>query len=124
MPPAAVVKDSLTTAADGKRYSTKLYNLDAILAVGYRVRSPRGMAGELVTGLGPQLFPGWGDSTGHQSVSQLLISRNAGPDVPDVSQSGEPTERMPIRGSIRLTYHVPFPILVSIGRLERWQKLI
>ncbi len=39
----AVVKDSLTTAADGKRYSTLLYNLDAILAVGYRVRSPRGV---------------------------------------------------------------------------------
>lgn len=38
----AVVKDSLTTAADGKRYVTKLYNLNAILAVGYRVRSARG----------------------------------------------------------------------------------
>ncbi len=38
----AVVKESLTTAADGKRYRTKLYNLKAILAVGYRVRSPRG----------------------------------------------------------------------------------
>jgi hypothetical protein len=33
----------LTTAADGKRYQTRLYNLDAILAVGYRVRSPRGV---------------------------------------------------------------------------------
>ena len=41
--PAAVVKESLTTAADGKRYRTQLYNLDAILAVGYRVRSPRGV---------------------------------------------------------------------------------
>jgi len=39
----AVVKESLTTAADGKQYQTKLYNLDAILAVGYRVRSPRGV---------------------------------------------------------------------------------
>lgn len=39
----SVVKDSLTTAADGKAYVTKLYNLDAILAVGYRVRSPRGV---------------------------------------------------------------------------------
>lgn len=39
----AVVKDSLTTAADGKRYPTKLYNLNAILAVGYRVRSARGI---------------------------------------------------------------------------------
>lgn len=39
----SVVKDSLTTAADGKRYQTRLYNLDAILAVGYRVRSKRGV---------------------------------------------------------------------------------
>lgn len=42
LPECAVVKESLITAADGKRYPTKLYNLDAILAVGYRVRSPRG----------------------------------------------------------------------------------
>jgi hypothetical protein len=39
----SVVKESLTTASDGKNYETKLYNLDAILAVGYRVRSPRGV---------------------------------------------------------------------------------
>lgn len=39
----SVVKESLTTAADGKDYRTRLYNLDAILAVGYRVRSPRGL---------------------------------------------------------------------------------
>ncbi len=40
---ASVVKQHFTTAADGKDYATKLYNLDAILAVGYRVRSPRGV---------------------------------------------------------------------------------
>jgi len=40
--PDSVVKDSLTTAADGKKYRTQLYNLDLILAIGYRVRSPRG----------------------------------------------------------------------------------
>ncbi len=39
----SVVKESLTTAVDGKEYQTKLYNLDAILAVGYRVRSARGV---------------------------------------------------------------------------------
>jgi hypothetical protein len=38
----AVVKEYLTTAADGKNYSVNYYNLDVILAVGYRVRSPRG----------------------------------------------------------------------------------
>ncbi|WP_409525534.1 virulence RhuM family protein [Nitrincola sp. MINF-07-Sa-05] len=39
----SVVKESLTTAADGKNYRTKLYNLDLVLAIGYRVRSPRGI---------------------------------------------------------------------------------
>ncbi len=39
----SVVKDSLTTASDGKSYQTNLYNLDMILAIGYRVRSPRGV---------------------------------------------------------------------------------
>ncbi len=39
----SVVKESLTTAADGKSYRTKLYNLDLILAIGYRVRSSRGV---------------------------------------------------------------------------------
>lgn len=38
----SVVKDSLTTAADGKRYRTKLYRLEMILAVGYRVKGMRG----------------------------------------------------------------------------------
>ncbi len=42
LPERSVVKESLTTAADGKKYSTKLFDLQMILAVGYRVRSPRG----------------------------------------------------------------------------------
>jgi hypothetical protein len=39
---ASVVKESLTTAADGKDYPTKYYNLDVIISVGYRVKSNRG----------------------------------------------------------------------------------
>ncbi|NLV46603.1 MAG: virulence RhuM family protein [Candidatus Hydrogenedentes bacterium] len=39
----SVVKEYLTTAVDGKRYRVKHYNLDMVLAVGYRVRSPRGV---------------------------------------------------------------------------------
>jgi len=38
----SVVKLYLTTARDGKNYRTKHYNLEMILAVGYRVRSHRG----------------------------------------------------------------------------------
>ena len=43
---AATVKESLTVQIEGSRQVRRpvtLYNLDAILAVGYRVRSPRGM---------------------------------------------------------------------------------
>lgn len=35
----SVVKDYLTTAADGKNYATNYYNLDLIISVGYRVKS-------------------------------------------------------------------------------------
>lgn len=38
----SVSKDSLLTASDGKNYKTKYYNLDLIIAVGYRVKSVRG----------------------------------------------------------------------------------
>ena len=39
----SVVKESLITATDGKNYKTKLYNLDVIISVGYRVKSKRGV---------------------------------------------------------------------------------
>jgi hypothetical protein len=39
--PYSVVKKFFTTAADGKQYETNFYNLDAIIAVGYRVNSRR-----------------------------------------------------------------------------------
>ena len=44
--PAATVKESLTVQIEGGREVRRpvtLYSLDAILAVGYRVRSPRGV---------------------------------------------------------------------------------
>lgn len=37
----SVVRNFRTTAADGKNYDTKFYNLDAIISVGYRVNSVR-----------------------------------------------------------------------------------
>lgn len=39
---AAVVRNFRTTATDGKNYDVAHYNLEAILAVGFRVKSPRG----------------------------------------------------------------------------------
>ena len=38
----SVVKDFLTTAADGKNYNVIFYSLEMIIAVGYRVRGVRG----------------------------------------------------------------------------------
>jgi len=38
----SVVKEYLTTAVDGKKYSTLYYNLDLIISVGYRINSHRG----------------------------------------------------------------------------------
>ena len=37
----SVCKDFLHTAGDGKKYKTKYYNLDAIIAVGFKVNSKR-----------------------------------------------------------------------------------
>lgn len=39
----SVVKDYLTTAADGKQYNVVFYSLEMILAIGYRVRGVRGV---------------------------------------------------------------------------------
>ena len=39
----SVVKDYLTTASDGKKYEVTFYSLEMILAIGFRVRSRRGI---------------------------------------------------------------------------------
>ena len=39
----SVVRDFRITASDGKSYRTKIYNLDMIISIGYRVKSKRGI---------------------------------------------------------------------------------
>lgn len=39
----SVIKEFLITALDGKKYKTKMYGLEVIIAVGFRVNSTRGM---------------------------------------------------------------------------------
>jgi len=39
---SSVVRNFRTTASDGKLYEIKYYNLDVIISVGYRVKSPQG----------------------------------------------------------------------------------
>ena len=57
----SVGKDSLLTASDGKKYKTKLYNLDVIISVGYRVKSKTGTQfrpeqSELAKQFGQQMY--------------------------------------------------------------------
>lgn len=51
--PEAVLKDYLITAADGKQYRTKHYNLQAIISVGFKINNVRAVqfrkwAGQIV----------------------------------------------------------------------------
>lgn len=39
LPADSVIKESFITAADGKSYRTKLYNLEMLIALGYRIKS-------------------------------------------------------------------------------------
>lgn len=39
----SVIEESSITATDGKKYKVKLYNLDMIISVGYRVKSKKGI---------------------------------------------------------------------------------
>ena len=39
----SVIKDYLITASDGKKYNVICYSLEMILAIGYRVRTIRGV---------------------------------------------------------------------------------
>lgn len=39
----SVIEEYSVTASDGKKYKTKIYNLDMIISVGYRVKSKRGI---------------------------------------------------------------------------------
>jgi hypothetical protein len=42
LPEDSVIRKFRITAADGKSYQTQHYNLEVVIAVGYRVKSPRG----------------------------------------------------------------------------------
>lgn len=59
--PDSAIKKYLITAADGKNYNTKHYNLQAIIAVGFKVENPRAVqfrkwAGQIVK---DYIIQGW-----------------------------------------------------------------
>lgn len=58
----SVGKDYLHTAADGKNYQVRFYNLSMILAIGFRVRSPRG-----------RQFRQWANSTLHEYMHKGFV---------------------------------------------------
>jgi hypothetical protein len=72
----SVSKESLLTAKDGKEYITKFYNLDAIIAVGYRINSKKATH-----------FRIWATSVLREYVERRLSST-----MPEASESKEVLE--------------------------------
>lgn len=72
----SVVKDFFTTAEDGKQYNVAHYNLDAIISVGYRVNSKRGV-----------LFRQWATKIIKDRIKQEYEKRNSykNTTVPQIS---------------------------------------
>jgi hypothetical protein len=58
----SVVKEYLTTAPDGKNYQVRFYSLAMILAIGFRVRSPRG-----------RQFRQWANTTLHEYMHKGFV---------------------------------------------------
>ena len=63
----SVVKESLTTATDGKRYKTNYYNLDVIISVGFRNNTKRGIE-----------FRQWATAIGHRQPQCPVPSCQSG----------------------------------------------
>jgi hypothetical protein len=90
----AVVKDYLTTAADGKAYRTQHYSLPMILAVGFRVRSPRGLQ-----------FRRWAATTLEEFLLKGFVMDDAKLKDPDADYFEELLARIrDIRSSEKLFY--------------------
>lgn len=68
----SVVSILETTAADGKKYNVAFYSLDMILAVGFRVRSPRGTQ-----------FRRWANSTLKEYLQKGFVLNNERLKNPD-----------------------------------------
>lgn len=90
----AVVKDYLTTAADGKAYQTQHYALPMILAVGFRVRSLRGTQ-----------FRRWAASTLDEYLVKGFVMDDARLKDPDADYFDELLARIrDIRSSEKVFY--------------------
>ena len=61
----SVIEEYSITASDGKKYKTKIYNLDMIISVGYRVKSKRGI-----------IFRKWANSVLKQYLLNGYASNN------------------------------------------------
>jgi len=78
---SSVVKQYLTTAADGKSYDTQRYNLAAILAVGYKVNSERAVC-DVVDAGKIKLTSLPGHVSGHfVPISQRIVGTERRPAV-------------------------------------------
>ena len=87
----SVVKECLTTASDGKNYRTKYYNLDVIISVGYRVKSPVGTRFRQWANavLKDYLLRGYAVHQQVMALQQINLRIDAQNDRGDLSAGGE-----------------------------------
>lgn len=91
----SVVAEYATTASDGKTYQVTHYNLDMILAIGYRVRSPRGAQ-----------FRRWASTILQDYLVKGFVMDDARLKQPDYDYFDELLERIrDIRASEARFYH-------------------
>lgn len=97
----SVCKDSLLTAADGKKYNTKFYNLDVIISVGYRVKSPRGTQFRIWANkiIKDYLLKGYAIDHRVDKIEQKLLEHDQKFDL-IINSNLEPTEGIFYEGQI------------------------
>ncbi len=107
--PDSVIKEYLTTAADSKNYKTKQYNLQLIIAVGFKITNERAVrfrkwAGQIVK---DYTIQGWTMDverlkkghlfTDHRHTAAELIVERANSDTPDMGLTtwdGSPDQKI------------------------------
>ena len=126
----SVVKESLTTATDGKKYKTKIYNLDVIISVGYRVKSLNGTKFRRWANsvLKQYLLKGYAVNQRMFDIEQKMVEQNRSQLQLDIQRHNQ--QYPPYHGQLLPAQPRPFPDHRRCGlhlrsqSERRWQETL